>query len=108
MSIFFKPLTRKNKIITFLDDVFTQDTTTDTMLQPLEQYLRILKNENLKANPEKFFFFLDSVILLGQQIRNNHIHPLKSKWIFKIKTTEKLKKNMKLCWISLFHLKVYL
>ena len=32
MSSIFKPLIRKNKIITYLDDVFIQDTTTDAML----------------------------------------------------------------------------
>ena len=32
MKSIFKPLIRKNKIITYLDDVFIQDTTTDTML----------------------------------------------------------------------------
>ena len=38
MSSIFKPLIRKNKVITYLDDVFIQDTTADTMLQTLEQY----------------------------------------------------------------------
>ena len=49
------------------------------MLQTLDQYHKIFKNENLKAVPVKSFFFLDSVKFLGHQIQNNHIHPLKSK-----------------------------
>ena len=49
------------------------------MLQTLSRYHTILENENLKAAPEKSFFFLDSVKILGHQIQNNHIHPLKSK-----------------------------
>ena len=49
------------------------------MLQTLDQYHNILKKENLKAAPDKSFFFLESVQLLGHQIQNNHIHPLKSK-----------------------------
>ena len=65
-------------MITYLDDVLIQDTTTDTMLQTLTQYHTILKNENLKAAPDKSVFFFDSVIFLGQQFQNNHIHPLKS------------------------------
>ena len=78
MSSIFKPLVRKNKIITYPDNVFIQDTTTDTMLRTLEHYQQILKNENLKTAPDKSFFFLDSAKFLGHQIQNNHIHRLKS------------------------------
>ena len=53
MSIIVKDLIRKNKIITYLDDIFIQDTTTDTMLQTLHQYHTILENGNLKAAAEK-------------------------------------------------------
>ena len=56
-----------------------QDTTTDTMLQTLTQYHTTLEIENLTAAPDKSSFFLDSVKLLGQQIKNNQIHPLKFK-----------------------------
>ena len=49
------------------------------MLQTLDQYHNLLKNENLKAASDKAFFFFDSVNFLGQQIQNNHIHPLNSK-----------------------------
>ena len=48
------------------------------MLQTLNQYHKNLKNENLKAGPDKSFFFLDSVKFLGHKIQNNHIRPLKS------------------------------
>ena len=41
MSSICKPLIRKNKIITYLDDFFIQDTTTNTMLQTLTQYLTL-------------------------------------------------------------------
>ena len=58
MSNIFKPLIRKNKIITYLDDVFIQDTTTDTMLQTLTHYHTILEKKNLKAAPAKSFIFL--------------------------------------------------
>ena len=79
MSSIFKLLIRKNKIKTYLDDVFIQDPTTDTMLRTLTEYHTILQNENLEAAPDKSFFFLDSVKFLGHQIQNNHIYPLKSK-----------------------------
>ena len=55
-----------------------QDATTDTMLQTLTQYHTISENENLKAAPDKSFFFLHSVKFLGHQIQNNEIHLLKS------------------------------
>ena len=42
-----------------------------------DQNHNILKNENLKAAPDKSFFFIESVKFLAQQIQNNHIHPLK-------------------------------
>ena len=34
--------------------------------------------KNLKAAPDKSFFFIDSVKFFGHQIQINHIHPLKS------------------------------
>ena len=57
MSSIFTPLIRKNKIITYMKDIFIQDTTTDTMLLTLTQYHTILENENLKATPDRSFFF---------------------------------------------------
>ena len=110
MSSFFKPLIRKNKVITYLDDVFIQDTTTDTMLQTLLQHHTILENENLKAAPDKSFFFLDSVKFLGHQIQNNHIHPLKSKigGFLKLQPPKNKKRNSKLCRISHFCFKIYI
>ena len=67
MSSIFEPLIRKNKIITYLDAVFFQDTSTDTMLRTLDQNHKILLNENLKAAPDKSFFFLEPVNFLGHQ-----------------------------------------
>ena len=57
MSSIFKLLFKEKKIITYLDNVFTKDTKTDTMLQTLTQNHTILKNENHKATPNKSFFF---------------------------------------------------
>ena len=95
MSSIFKALIIKNKIITYLDDVFIQDTTTDTMLQALTQYHTILENENLKAAPDKSIFFSDSIKLSGHQIQNNHIHTLKSKidGFLKLQPPQKQKRN---------------
>ena len=59
MSSIFKTLIRKNKVITYLDDVFIQLTTPDAMLQTLTQYHTILENENIKDAPDKSFILLD-------------------------------------------------
>ena len=49
------------------------------MLTVLEQYLQILKNENMKAAPDKSHFFLTSVKFLGHNIERNAITPLRSR-----------------------------
>ena len=56
MSSVFKPLFRKNKIITYLYDVFIQDTTTEELLKTLSQYHIILK-KMLKLLPTNLSFF---------------------------------------------------
>ena len=58
MSIIFRPLVLKKNAITFLDDVFMHSQTKDEMFTVLEQYHKILQNENLKAAPDKSHFFL--------------------------------------------------
>ena len=45
--------------ITYLDDVFMQSQTKEEMFTGLEQYHKILQNENLKAAPDKSHFFLN-------------------------------------------------
>ena len=110
MSSIFKPLICKNKTINYLDDVFIQETTPEAMLQTLIQYHTILQNENLKAAPKKIFFFLDSVKLLGHQIQNNHIHPLKSKieGFLKLQQPKNKKRNPKLCWIPHLYFQIHI
>ena len=109
MSSIFKALIRKNNVITYLYDVFIQDTTPDAMLRTLTQYHTILENENLKAALDKSFFFLYSVKFLGYQIQNNHIYPLKSKIdVFLKLQPHKNKKTSKLCWIPYLYFKIHL
>ena len=71
-----------------MDDIFIQETTTDTMLQTFTQYHTILENEYLRAAPDNSFFFLDSVKFLGHQFQNNHIHPLKIDRFLKLQPQE--------------------
>ena len=47
------------------------------MFTVLEQYHKILQNENLKAAPDKSHFFLTRVKFLGHNIERNNITPLK-------------------------------
>ena len=79
MSKIFRPLIHKKSAITYLDDVFMQSQTKDEKFTILEQYHQILKNENMKAAPDKSHFFLTRVKFLGHIIENNTITPLKSR-----------------------------
>ena len=74
----FRPLILKKHAITYLDDVFMQSQTKDEMFLILEQYHQILKNESMKAVPDKSHFFLTRVKFLGHIIENNTITLLKS------------------------------
>ena len=56
-----------------------QSKTKDEMFTVLEQYHKILQNENLKAAPDKLHFFSTRVKLLGHNIERNTITPLKSR-----------------------------
>ena len=55
-----------------------QSQTKVEMFTVLEQYHKILQNENLKAAPGKSHFFLTRVKFLGHNIERNTITPLKS------------------------------
>ena len=57
MNKLFRPLLLKKHAITYLDDVFMQSQTINEMFIFLEQYHQILKNENMKATPDKSHFF---------------------------------------------------
>ena len=78
MSKIFGPLILKKNAITYLGEVFMQSQTKVEMFTVLEQYHKILQNENLKAAPDKSHFFLTRVKFLGHNIERNTITPLKS------------------------------
>ena len=79
MSKIFRPLILKINAITYLDDVLMQSKTKDERFTVLEQYHKILQNENLKAAPDKSHFFLTRVKFLGHNIERNTITPLKTR-----------------------------
>ena len=76
---FLHPLIRKRTVITYVDDIFIQTTTYDQMYETLEEYHKILQKENLKAAPDKTYFMLKKVKLLGDIIENKKIKPLTSR-----------------------------
>ena len=79
MSKIFRPFILKKHSITYLDDVFMQSQTKDEMFIILEQYHKLLKNENMKAGPDKSHFFLTRVKFLGHIIKSKTITLLKSR-----------------------------
>ena len=79
MSKTFRPLILKKNAIKYLDDVFMQSQTKEEMFIVLEQYHKILQNENLKAVPNESHFFLTCVNFLRHNIEQNTITPLKSR-----------------------------
>ena len=79
MSKVFRPLIHKKNAITYLDDVFMQSQTKEETFTVLKQYHQILKNENMKAAPDKSHFFFTRVNFLGHIIERNTITPLKSR-----------------------------
>ena len=56
MSKNFRPRLLKKNAITYLDDVLMQSQIKDEMFTILEQYHKIIQNENLKAAPINYFF----------------------------------------------------
>ena len=79
MSKIFRPPILKKHAITYLDDVFMQSQTKEEMFMILEQYHQLLKNQYMKAAPDKSHFFLTRVKFLGHIIESNTITPLKSR-----------------------------
>ena len=79
MSKILRPLILKKNAITYLDDVFMQSQTKEEMFTVLEQYHKILQNENLKAAPDKSHFFLTRVKFLGHNIERKTIPSIKSR-----------------------------
>ena len=73
MSKISRPLIHNKNAIKYLDDVFMQSQTKDEMFIVLEKYYQVLQNENMKAAPDKSFFFLTRVKFLGHIIEINII-----------------------------------
>ena len=79
MGKIFKPMILKKNAVTYLDNIFRQLQTKDEVFTVLEQYHQTLKNENMKAAPDRSHFFLTRIKLLGHFIERNIITPLNSR-----------------------------
>ena len=100
LSKIFRPRILRKHAITYSDDVFMQSQTKDEMFIILEQYHQKLKNENMKAAPDKSHFFLTRVNFLGHIIETNTITPLKSRIhaIQKLQPPTKKKEISRIPW----------
>ena len=73
LTHFLYRLSRKGTVFTYVDDIFILTTTYDQMYGTLEDYHKILQEENLKAAPDKTYFMLKKVKFLGHIIENKKI-----------------------------------
>ena len=76
MTIHFDPLIRKRQAITYIDDTIMQWQTRVEMFTIINEYPTLLRKAGLKAAPDKTFFFLKKVKLLGHVISPDGIQPL--------------------------------
>ena len=67
MSKIFRPLIPSKNVITYRDVVFLQSQTRHEMLKTLDQIHQILLKEKMKAAPDKSWFFLTRVKILGHE-----------------------------------------
>ena len=79
MSTFFKTLIEQGFALVYIDDILLLSDSKEHMFQLIEQLHIISTKNNLKMAPEKYFFMLLIVKLLGHEIGYNTIKPIHSK-----------------------------
>ena len=77
LTHFLYPLITKGTVITYVDDIFIQTNSYEQMYETLIEYHKILLKENLKAAPDKTYFFLEKVKFLGHIIEDKKVKPLR-------------------------------
>ena len=92
MTIHFDPLIKKKQAITYIDDTIMQSQNKNEMFTVINQYHTLLRKAGLKAAPDKTFFFLKKVKLLGQFISPEGIQPI-AKRVKDLKNLNHLKVN---------------
>ena len=79
MSTFFKTLIEQGFALVYIDDILLLSDSKEHMFQLIEQLHIISTKNNLKLAPEKSFFMLLKVKVLGHEINYNTIKPIHSK-----------------------------
>ena len=84
MTIHFDPLIKKKQAITYIDDTIMQSQNKNEMVTVINEYHTLLRKARLKAAPDKTFFFLKKVKLIGHVIYPDGIQPI-AKWVKDLK-----------------------
>ena len=79
MSTFFKTLKEQGVALVYIDVILLLSDSKEQLFQLIEQLHNISTKNNLKLAPEKFFFMLLKVKLLGHEIGYNTFKPIHSK-----------------------------
>ena len=79
LTHFLYPLIRKGTLVAYVDDIFIQTNSYEQMFEILVEYHKILLIENLKTAPDKTYFMLKKVKLLGHIIEDKKVKPLTSR-----------------------------
>ena len=80
MSTFFRSLIDKSSALVYIDDILLLADEKQEMFELIKELHKIATKEHLKLAPEKAFYMLFKVILLGHEIGNNTIKPIPSKF----------------------------
>ena len=79
MSIFFRSLIDKRSALVYIDDILLLADEKQEMFELIKKLHKIATKENPKLAPEKSFYMLLKVKLLGHEIGNNTIKPINIK-----------------------------
>ena len=69
------PSLKKKKAITYIDDNLLQSQNKNEMFDTIREYHCLLRKVNLKAAPDKTFFFLRKVKFLGHVVSKDDLSP---------------------------------
>ena len=79
MRYAFGPLIKEKKAITYIDDTLLQSQIKNEMFDTIREYHSLLRRANLKAAPNKLFFFLRKVKFLGHVVSKDGFSPIASR-----------------------------
>ena len=90
MRYAFGPLIKEKKAIIYIDDTLLQSQSKNEMFDTIREYHSLLRKANLKAAPDKTFFFLRKVKFLGHIVSKDGLSPIASRIddITKLKSPE--------------------